>query len=180
MELFARIVRWISVALGLFAAALTAVAVGVVCQMVFVRYALNQTTIWQTDFVTYSLVAATFLGSPYVLLTKGHVNVDVLPIYSGPRLRWWLAFCAVTISLLFVLVMTWLTFSFWQEAYENNWRSDSMWRARLWIPYMAMPVGLAVLSLQYIVDFIDLLTGREPPFGITGEGPAVSIKETGT
>jgi TRAP-type C4-dicarboxylate transport system permease small subunit len=179
MELFTRIVRWLSVAFGVFAAALTAAAVVIVCQMVFVRYVLNETTIWQTDFVTYSLVAATFLGSPYVLLTKGHVNVDVLPIYSGPRVRWWLAFVAVTVSLLFVVVMAWLTFSFWLEAYENNWRSDSMWRARLWIPYMAMPVGLGILSLQYIVDFLDLVTGREPPFGITGEGPAVSIKESG-
>lgn len=180
MELFARIVRWLSLAFGVFAATLTAAAVVIVCQMVFVRYVLNETTIWQTDFVTYSLVAATFLGSPYVLLTKGHVNVDVLPIYSTPRARWWLALCAVTVSLAFVLVMTWLTASFWLESYQNNWRSDSMWRARLWIPYMAMPVGLGLLSLQYIVDLIDLLTGREPPFGITGEGPAVSIKETGT
>ena len=57
----------------------------VVCQMVFVRYVLNQNTIWQTDFVTYSLIAATFIGSPYVLLTRGHVNVDVLPLYLGPR-----------------------------------------------------------------------------------------------
>ena len=55
----------------------------IVCQMVFIRYVLNQNTIWQTDFVTYSLIAATFIGAPYVLLTKGHVNVDVLPIYVG-------------------------------------------------------------------------------------------------
>ena len=55
--------------------------------MVFVRYVLNQNTIWQTDFVTWSLVAATFIGSPYLLLTRGHVNVDVLPLYLGPRAR---------------------------------------------------------------------------------------------
>jgi TRAP-type C4-dicarboxylate transport system permease small subunit len=53
--------------------------------MVFIRYVLNDNTIWQTDFVTYSLIAATFLGAPYVLLTKGHVNVDVLPIYGRAR-----------------------------------------------------------------------------------------------
>src|SRR2546423_11206786 len=41
--------------------------------MVFVRYVLNQNTIWQTDFVTWSLVAATFVGSPYVLLTGAPV-----------------------------------------------------------------------------------------------------------
>ena len=41
-----------------------------------------------------------------------------------------------------------------------------MWRARLWIPYGAMPVGLAILSLQYVADLYCLVAGREPPFGI--------------
>ena len=75
--------RRISQLCGFIAAALIAVGVLVVCQMVFVRYVLNENTIWQTDFVTYCLVAATFIGSPYVLLTRGHVNVDVLPLYLG-------------------------------------------------------------------------------------------------
>jgi TRAP-type C4-dicarboxylate transport system permease small subunit len=179
MDLFIRGVRAISLACGIFAAALIAAAVVVVCQMVFIRYVLNDNTIWQTDFVTYSLVAATFIGGPYVLMTKGHVNVDVLPIYVGSRLRWWLAVLAIVISLGFALVMTILTYQFWYEAWENNWRSDSMWRARLWIPYSAMPIGLGLLTLQYIVDFINLLTGREPPFGMDPNSHSVSIKEAG-
>ena len=179
MDYFIRAVRLVSQACGIFAAGLIAAAVVIVCEMVFIRYALNDNTIWQTDFVTYSLVAATFIGAPYVLLTKGHVNVDVLPIYVGPRARWWLAFIAIAISLLFALTMTVLTLQFWHEAWENNWRSDSMWRARLWIPYAAMPVGLGLLTLQYVVDLINLLTGREPPFGIDPASHGVSIKETG-
>ena len=179
MDTFIRVVRLLSVACGIFAAALTAAAVIVVCQMVFIRYVLNDHTIWQTDFVTFSLVAATFIGAPYVLLTKGHVNVDVLPIYSGPRARWWLAFIAISLSLAFALVMAILTFQFWHEAWENNWRSESMWRARLWIPYAAMPFGLGVLTLQYIVDLLNLLTGREPPFGLAPDDHTPSIKEAG-
>ena len=179
MDTFIRAVRLLSVACGIFAAALTAAAVVVVCQMVFIRYVLNDNTIWQTDFVTFSLVAATFIGAPYVLLTKGHVNVDVLPIYSGPRARWWLALIAISLSLAFALVMAILTFQFWHEAWENNWRSESMWRARLWIPYAAMPFGLGVLTLQYIVDLLNLLSGREPPFGLAPDDHAPSIKEAG-
>jgi TRAP-type C4-dicarboxylate transport system permease small subunit len=179
MDLFIRGVKLLSQACGIEAAALTALAVVVVCQMVFLRYVLNQTTIWQTDFVTFSLVAATFIGAPYVLLTKGHVNVDVLPIYVGPRARWWLALAAIGISLAFALIMAVLTFQFWHEAWENNWRSESMWRARLWIPYMAMPVGLGVLALQYIVDLVNLVTGREPPFGMEPDVHAPSLREAG-
>jgi TRAP-type C4-dicarboxylate transport system permease small subunit len=171
MDRFITAVKRLSQLCGIVAAALTAVAVVVVCQMVFVRYVLNQNTIWQTDFVTYSLVAATFIGGPYVLMTKGHVNVDVLPVFAGARARWWLALISILISLAFAVVMTVLTFQFWQEAWENNWRSDSMWRARLWIPYGSMPIGLGVLSLQYVADLLGLLSGREAPFGIKGDQP---------
>ena len=87
MESFIRGVRLLSRLCGYVAAGLIAASVVVVCQMVLVRYVFNENTIWQTDFVTYSLVAATFIGSPYVLMTRGHVNVDVLPLYLGPRNR---------------------------------------------------------------------------------------------
>jgi TRAP-type C4-dicarboxylate transport system permease small subunit len=179
MERFSRTVMMISQACGIFAALLTAAAVVVVCEMVFVRYVLNHTTIWQTDFVTYSLVAATFIGGPYVLLTKGHVNVDVLPIYVGPRTRFWLAFAAIVMSMAFALIMTVLTFQFWLESWENNWVSDSMWRARLWIPYASMPFGLGMLSLQYLADFLNLITGREEPFGGVGQHAAKAVPEGG-
>ena len=85
MDFFVRGIRRVSQLCGIVAAALIALGVLVVCEMVFLRYALNQNTIWQTDFVTWSLVAATFIGSPYLLLTRGHVNVDVLPHYLGQR-----------------------------------------------------------------------------------------------
>ena len=179
MDHFVRGVRLLSQACGIVAAALTALAVAVVCQMVFVRSVLNETTIWQTDFVTFGLVAATFIGAPYVLLTNGHVNVDVLPVYAGPRARWWLALLAILISLAFALTMAVLTFQFWHEAWDNNWRSESMWRARLWIPYAAMPIGLGVLALQYVVDLLNLLTGREPPFGMDPNAHTVALKEAG-
>ena len=158
--------RRVSQLCGIVAATLIALAVVVVCQMVLVRYVLNQNTIWQTDFVTWSLVAATFIGSPYLLLTRGHVNVDVLPLYLAPRKRYWLAFASIVMALGFCLVMTVLTARFWLESWENRWVSDTMWRARLWIPYSAMPVGLGLLGLQYVAELYSLISGREPPFGI--------------
>jgi TRAP-type C4-dicarboxylate transport system permease small subunit len=162
-----RAVRRLSQLCGIVAAGLIALGVLIVCQMVFMRYVLNQNTIWQTDFVTWSLVAATFVGSPYVLLTRGHVNVDVLPQHLDLRARWWLALASILMSLGFCVVLAVVTARFWHEAWEQRWVSDTMWRARLWIPYSSMPIGLAILTLQYVADLYCLLTGREPPFGIS-------------
>ena len=129
--------------------------------MVFVRYVLNHTTIWQTDFVTYSIVAATFIGSPYVLMTRGHVNVDVLPLTSararagGSRL-----FTDPDGARLLHRAAV-LAASSGTRPGRENWLSDTMWRARLWIPYLSMPIGLGLLVLQYVADLICLVTGRE-------------------
>jgi TRAP-type C4-dicarboxylate transport system permease small subunit len=169
MDGFIRAVRLMSQLCGIVAAILIGLGVVVVCHMVFVRYVLNDNTIWQTDFITYCLVAATFIGSPYVLMTRGHVNVDVVPHYAGPRTRYRLALVAAVMSLCFCAVMTVLTYQFWREAWDNKWVSDTMWRARLWIPYGSMPIGLGLLTLQYVVDLINLVTGREPPFGMKAD-----------
>jgi TRAP-type C4-dicarboxylate transport system permease small subunit len=169
MESFIYLVRAISRLCGVFAAGLIGLGVVVVCDMVFERYVLNLTTIWQTDFVTYSLIAATFVGSPYVLMTRGHVNVDVLPLHLGPRMRFWLAIATGVVGIAFCVTLAILTFLYWHEAWTNNWRSNTMWRARLWIPYSAMPIGLVLLTLQYAVELICVAIGRERPFGIKDE-----------
>jgi TRAP-type C4-dicarboxylate transport system permease small subunit len=166
MDRYIRSVRFISQLCGYAAAGLIGLGVIVVCHMVFVRYVLGQNTIWQTDFVTYSLVAATFVGSPFVLMTHGHVNVDILPLYSGPRLRRWLALFAGLVTLAFAVTLAVLTFEFWKEAWDNKWVSDTIWRARLWIPYACMPFGLGILAMQCIADLLSLMTGREPPFSM--------------
>jgi TRAP-type C4-dicarboxylate transport system permease small subunit len=169
LDRIARAVRRISVLCGFVAAGLVAFAVVIVCHMVFVRYVLNQSTIWQTDLITYCITAATFIGCPYVLLTRGHVNVNVLPLHLGRRGRFVLALFAALMSVAFCAVMTVMTFLFWKEAWDNRWVSDTMWRARLWIPYAAMPIGLGLLTLQYAVDIACLVTGRAQPFDIPAD-----------
>jgi TRAP-type C4-dicarboxylate transport system permease small subunit len=170
MDRFIRAVRLVSQLCGFVAAGLIGLSVLVVCEMVFVRFVLNENTIWQTDFVTFSLVSATFVGSPFVLMTRGHVNVDVLPQYLGASKRYWLALASTLMAMAFCVVMVALTSNYWLEAWNQGWRSDTMWRVRLWIPYASMPIGLGILSLQYVVELVCLVTGREPPFGIGSEG----------
>jgi TRAP-type C4-dicarboxylate transport system permease small subunit len=169
MGTYIRTVTFLSRIAGVFAAVLIGFAVLVICDMVIERYLLNRTTIWQIDVATYSIVAATFVGSAYVLMTRGHVNVDVLPLHLGPRARYWLALFTILTALAFCVVLFVLCTLYWYEAWSKNWHSDTVWRARLWFPYLSMPVGLGLLVLQYFAELICLVTGRVPPFGIRGD-----------
>lgn len=169
MGAFAKGVAALSRFFGVVAALMIVLSVLVVCQMVFVRAVLGQSTIWQTPFVTYLLVGATFLGSPYVLLLKGHVNVDLLPLYLPHPARKVLAFLAAALSLAFCLLLFVKGVEFWHEAYVKRWTSSSVWRIPLWIPYLSLPLGMGLICLQYLADIYNLATGKDLPFGLKAE-----------
>ena len=101
MDTYIRVVNFLSRVAGVTAALLIGVAVLVICDIVVERFILGLTTIWQIDVVTYCIVGATFVGSSYVLMTRGHVNVDILPLHLGPRARYWLALVTGLLALAF-------------------------------------------------------------------------------
>jgi TRAP-type C4-dicarboxylate transport system permease small subunit len=166
MTKFINLISFFSKACGVFAAVLVGAAILVVCQMVVMRYFLNASTIWQTEFVIYSLVASTFIGSPYVLLIKGHVNVDLLPHYLGQTGRHILAMTASILGFLFCFILAWKGFVLFSEALVKGWTTDTVWALPLWIPYISFPIGIGLLSVQYIADIISLATGRSMPFAM--------------
>jgi TRAP-type C4-dicarboxylate transport system permease small subunit len=166
MDSYIRAVNFLSRVAGVVAALFIGFAVMVICDMVVERYILNLTTVWQIDVVTYCIVGATFVGSAYVLMTRGHVNVEILPLHLAPRARYWLALITGLLAFCFCVLLFVLCTAFWYEAYSSGWRSNTVWRARLWIPYLAMPVGLGLLLLQYFAELLALVTGRTQPFGL--------------
>jgi TRAP-type C4-dicarboxylate transport system permease small subunit len=166
LELFIATVRRLSQACGVLSALTLAAAVLVVCQMVVLRYLLNQSTVWQTEFAVYSIVGATLIGSPYVLLRRGHVNVDLLPLYLPHRARLGLAFLASFLALAFCAVLTYSGLEMWLDAWHGNWKTSSIWALPLWIAYAPIPLGIGLLCLQYVADILCLATGRAMPFGM--------------
>jgi TRAP-type C4-dicarboxylate transport system permease small subunit len=153
MRGFKRFVESLSKFFGLFSVLLLVAAVLVVNEMVFVRYVIGGSTIWQTEFVTFSLVAATFLGSPYVLLLKGHVRVDLIENAVGENGKIALRLISDVLSLIFCGLLAWAGWIYFHEAWVENWTTDTVWALPLWIPLLPMPVGFGILCLQFIADF---------------------------
>ena len=169
MNYYVRAIAALSKLCGGISIILIAVSIAIVCQAIFVRTVLDQSTIWQTEFVTFSLIAATFIGSPYVLLTHGHVNVDIVPLYASHRLRMILALTAAIIAMSFCAILFWYSLDWWYEAYRGGFRTSSIWRARLWIPYASLPIGSGLLVLQYLADIYALVSGQALPFFLMPE-----------
>jgi len=102
---FINFVQFLSRISGIASTILIASAVLVTTQMVVVRYLLHMSTVWQTEYVIFSLAAATFIGAPYVLMKKGHVNVDLIPYYLNQRGKSILTIVSAILSLIFLFIL---------------------------------------------------------------------------
>ncbi|SFB07882.1 TRAP-type C4-dicarboxylate transport system, small permease component [Poseidonocella pacifica] len=163
---FLRIVGAISTLAGWVSAAMIVSAVAITCQMIFVRFALNKSTVWQTEAVIYLVIAATLIGLAYVQRLRGHVNVDLIPLALPMRARRVLCIFTLSLSIAMVGTMLWYGYEFWHFAWERGWKSDTVWGVRLWIPYLSLPVGLGLFALQLIADLVAVITGVDNPFGL--------------
>jgi TRAP-type C4-dicarboxylate transport system permease small subunit len=163
---FLRAIAALSTLAGWISAAMIVAAVLITCQMIWIRFVLNGTTIWQTEAVVYLMIAATLLGLPYVQRLRGHVNVDLIPMALPRGARKVLAVVTLSLSILVIGVMLWYGAEFWHLAWSRGWRSDTVWAIKLWIPYLSLPLGLALFLLQLVADLIAVLLDIDKPFGL--------------
>jgi len=166
LDAFVAVIHTASRICGIASATMFGVAMLIICQLVFIRYALNDSTVWQTEAVIFLMIGATLIGLPYVQLLRGHVNVDLLPLYLKSGARMTLAvltlLCGMAISALFGFYGLELVL----EAYDGGWLSETIWAVPLWKPYSALPIGFGLLFLQFLADFLTLITRRSTPFDL--------------
>ncbi|MEM1079074.1 MAG: TRAP transporter small permease [Pseudomonadota bacterium] len=167
---FLKAVAALSTLAGWLSASMIVIAVGLTCQMIFIRFVLNGSTVWQTEAVIYLVVAATLIGLPYVQRLRGHVNVDLIPLMMGPRLRRNMAIFTLSMSILIIGIMLFYGFEYWHFAWDRGWRSDTVWGPKLWIPYLAIPLGFGLLMLQLIADLVAVIMRIDAPFGLEEKG----------
>ncbi len=169
-------IRWVGNLSRLFAILATLLIIAamlVVCQMILMRYVFRLPTIWQTDFVVFSATAAMFLGAPYVLMTGGHVGVDVIEIMVQERTRARMRIVSSFLGLIFCIIMLIASWVQFHDAWSGNWKHSSMWAPPLWVPLAALPLGFGLLCLQYVAQILALVAPDGKPAG----GHAASANE---
>jgi TRAP-type C4-dicarboxylate transport system permease small subunit len=157
MFAFIRFVHSLSKLCGVISTALIASAVLVTTQMVIVRYALKMSTVWQTEYVIFSLAAATFIGAPYVLMKKGHVNVDLIPYYLNQKGKNILAIAAAVLALSFLAILFYSSVELTNHAWVKDIKTPTIWSFPMWKVYIFLPIGMGIMILQYLADILSII-----------------------
>jgi TRAP-type mannitol/chloroaromatic compound transport system permease small subunit len=123
---------------------------------VILRYVFRSPTVWQYD-TSYMLGGSVIiLGAAYVHLKRRHVRVDLIYNRFSPRTK--LILDVVFTLLFFFPLLTGLIIvsaGYAIHAYQVKEFSEvGFWRPLMWPFRSVIPVGLAVLWLQGLANFI--------------------------
>ncbi len=157
-----RAIGAISTACGVLASFMILASVLITCQMIWVRFVLTKSTVWQTEAVIYLMIGATLIGLPYVQKLRGHVSVDLLETMLPPRMRRGLAIFTLVVTTLMMGVMLFYAWEMFHLAWSRGWKSETVWAVPLWIPYISVPLGLFLFLLQVLSDLLALILRLDP------------------
>ena len=115
---------------------------------VFVRYVFAIPVIWVPEIVGYFMVVLVFLGLGEAMLAGRHIRIDLLVGRLPRRARDILELLTLTLSTGVAGLFAWHGFRTMLRSYEFG-RSDAfgLLNTPLYIPQLALPIGLFILTL---------------------------------
>jgi TRAP-type C4-dicarboxylate transport system permease small subunit len=164
---FSRAVKALNALTGHLAGLLILASCVVITNEVIWRYYLHQPHTWNLELNIFLLIGATFLGANYTQMKRGHVGTEVLETVMPVRWNRRRILLGDVISLLLCGFFALKVLEYAWQAWSEGWTTDSVWAPHLWIPYSVMGVGLALLTLAYIVQIAEEVAGG----GAQGEAP---------
>lgn len=156
-RLFARAVKGLNVLAGYLSGITILITSLIICYGVVMRYFLSTPIDWGLELSIFLLIIATFMSAGYTQLLRGHVSIEVLDHLLPPHANKWRYLIGDILSLLFCAVLTWNSWQYFHEAFQDGRVSNSTWGPRLWIPYIFMAIGMTMLTLQLLVQVVDAL-----------------------
>ncbi len=120
---------------------------------VVLRYVFGQSIVWAEEFARYGIVWFVFLGSSLAVRQGAHASVDVLVKLLPGVARRGVEILAIAISIAYCLMVTrfGLDLVFRVRAMGNITPTLEI---PMFIPYLAIPVGCALMAIRYIMELI--------------------------
>lgn len=133
--------------------------IAVVVYEVASRYFFGKPTGWAYDMIWMLYAALIFLGGAYTLLHEGHVKVDIISGYFPARVRGLVnSICYLVLFFPMAYVLMKSSFDLMYKAWVFSERSPyALWKPLTGPIKTILFIGLLLLLLQGIVDFIDQL-----------------------
>jgi TRAP-type C4-dicarboxylate transport system permease small subunit len=139
---------------GLFTGLMTLIVV----YAVVARYIFNSPVGWSEEIAVYLMIWVVFLGAAYALKEDAHIGVDVLISRLSPAKKraMLLMHCLVGITFMSILLVQGIDMVIFTIKMDSHSIAIGF---PLVLAHLAVPVGSAILILQFINKLVALMHG---------------------
>lgn len=113
---------------------------------VLMRHFLNRPQLFVDEVAPFLLLLVIFGGVAQTFRVGGHVRVDLVTAHLRPAARAWLRAVNLTIGIVFLSVVIWVTTQSALTAFRYG-RVSAVLLYPLWAPMLLIPVGLLLMAL---------------------------------
>lgn len=145
------------------------------------RYVFNDNILWALELTVFMFAWMVLVGASYGVKKHFHIGVDVIINLASEKWRKVYAMVAVCSCLLFSILLLIGSWSYWYPfATERAWYETddipmpeilqfmSDWlnegeryeKMPRFIPYMALPIGMAMLTFRFLQVAVQVFTGK--------------------
>jgi TRAP-type C4-dicarboxylate transport system permease small subunit len=135
---------------------LSTMAVVVLLQVIF-RYVLNFPLFWTEEFARYCLVWSSLLGSAVAVKRGQHIAVTIFMERFPPALRRGLTIVALIAVAVILTIILWGGI---QLVAITRAQISPALRVSMSVPYLAVPVGAALMLLHTIVFIFETISPK--------------------
>ena len=113
---------------------------------VLMRYFFNKPQLIVDEMGPYLLLVVIFGAAAQTFRLGGHVRVDLVTAYLPRPVRAWLRVVNLTLGVVFLAVVIWVTTQSALTAFRYG-RVSAVLLYPLWMPMLVIPAGLLLMAL---------------------------------
>jgi C4-dicarboxylate transporter DctQ subunit len=134
---------------------LGACAMVIAAIQVFGRYiAPCQAITWAEEVIVYIAVWAVMIIASQLVRMDGHVRPDLVLRLLSPGVQRWVEMFNCLVAMVFTFGMLWYGWKVVGTALQLDQRSSSDLQFPLWIYYLALPTGGALMFGRYVIRLV--------------------------
>lgn len=153
--------------LAVIAGVLMCLLTVLVCLDVGVRYFRLFAMPWSLEVAEYSLLVVTFFGAPWVLVTGGHISIDIVVDRLAPDARRRMRLISYGLGALVCAVLLGFSIAAWWRSFSDGTMVMETFVFPEWL-FFAVPPPIFLMLAGIFVRWM-----RNPPEGVapmTSEG----------
>ncbi len=112
-------------------------------------------------YAGYAMAAASFFALAHTLKRGEHIRVTLILQRLPAATRRVMEILCLGVAVLMTGFFAWYAWDMVYWSWEFESRSDAMDATLLWIPQLAMSIGVTILCVAFIDEFVQVLGGRE-------------------